>query len=426
MGCRQANVKNNGRHFRNIPLETMLTRYFTKEFPLKNTSARASKQSHATLKIAQIGLSTRTSNVLARLGVQSVRDFRKLSPQQLVETKHCGIKSRQEILRVVRHYAPTSMLAIMAGDHFWTPASAIDLSVPEFAKKWPLHLLPISVRLQNVLQRLLCHTLGDLKNISGSMIVASPDCGARTISGLASFLKRVRRGRFGTPRERGKLAPLPYVVQQVDLFMEGLAAHHHTILEGRLGASGKPITLNGIGQKFHMTRERVRQIVNKLVNQALRAGGPPLSAALCELDGELTQKNIPLTRELLTRRTASLKPAPRRAPGFYIRLIGQLVPAISVWPGERIRPINRTPEEEKILAAITRWFFERQRDAASFDEVLAEALSGIRTNGVSLPSTKFLNALKVAPEFEVALRNPEKPRICFPAFPRGRGRPVRL
>ncbi len=377
---------------------------------LRRGDAFPISSSHAALRITQVGLSTRARNVLGRLGIQTVGDFRRLTLQQIANAAHCGIKSRQEILRVAQRYAPSSTL-VVAGESLWAPSPPpIDLSIPNSAKKWPLNLLPISVRLQNVLQRLHCRTLGDLKGISSDMIATSPDCGMRTVSGLASFLKRVRQGKFGAPREQTRLAPLPYAVRQADLFVESLPAHHRTILESRLGASGRPLTLNAIGQKFHMTRERVRQIVNLLVDRALRAGGPPLDAALSEFAGELTEKNLPLTPELLLRRTAALKPAPQRAPEFYIRLIGQLTPGISVWPGERVRPVYRTPEEEKILNALSRWFSGRRGDAT-----FAEALAGIRASGAAFPATKFLNALKLAPEFKVALRDPEKPRLCSQA-----------
>ncbi len=253
---------------------------------------------YAALKITQIGLSTRARNVLGRLGVQTVGDFRRLTPRQIDKAQHCGIKSRREIFRVVQRYSPSPTF-ISGEKSFSMRSPPVNLSIPELARKWPLHLLPISVRLENVLQRLHCRTLGDLKGISSAMIATSPNCGTRTVSELASFLKRVRQGKFGTPREQTKLAPLPYVVRQVDLFVEDLPAQDRTILESRLGASGKPLSLNAIGQRFHMTRERVRQIVNLLVDQALRAGGPPLAATLREFAEELTKKNLPLTRMAL-------------------------------------------------------------------------------------------------------------------------------
>lgn len=59
------------------------------------------------------------------------------------------------------------------------------------------------------------------------------------------------------------------------LLTHALNDREQTILDLRLGLGGKkPMTLAAIGKKFHITRERVRQLQNRALAKSQRALDP--------------------------------------------------------------------------------------------------------------------------------------------------------
>lgn len=290
---------------------------------------------------------------------------------------------------------------------FRKKTSETNFAVPEAARGWPLKQLPISSRLEHVLTRLKIEKLGDLTKISPAILSATPDCGIRTSTEIREFLGRVQRGEFGKPRSSTGLSLPLYLVTRLDEFVDSLAEPRREIFCRRLGAADAPWTLMRIGQKFKMTRERVRQIVNLLLDEALRFSGPPMAAALDEMADELLAKVVPYTPELLEARLGASAAKRRYGLAFYLRMLEALCPRAPIWPEGAEPAPHRTRESEAILQTLAHWVRVHPEPT-----VFASLLAGIRDeSGFACTPAALLRALRYAVGFTCDFSNPEKPTL---------------
>lgn len=365
--------------------------------------------SHFEQSIDSLSLSTRAYNVLKQMGVSKLSDLNGLPYQKVLEPKNCGRKTYEEVIRMLAVFAEAEGgKSENANGHTDEQRFIV---IPPQAFSWPLDQLPFSARLCHVLERLQCKVLADVQRFSFEALNQMPDCGTRTVSELKLFLERVRSGEFGAPRTLAGLSPSAFAVFQMDDFLQALPEQQKAILMDRLGASGDPMTLMSIGEKFSMTRERIRQIVNLLLKKALQFGGPPLARALEEMTNELSTSVIPLTPGLLKVLMGQQDRTPRYELPFYVRLLGWLAPRLPAWPVGQTPAAYRTARQEEIISGLKVWF-QSQTLPVAMAEVFRHASSGASP-------FEFLEALRFAAEFPLHLEDPRNPMISPPvATPR--------
>lgn len=361
---------------------------------------------HHSRDIHSLPFSTRARNILAASQVRILGDLHNAPLTRIRDARNCGAKSFSEILRVLAPWfvkAPsgTSTPARKA------PPGNKPFSIPEEGRGWPLKLLPISARLEHVLTRLKMTKLGDLHGLDPSAIEGSPDCGVRTATEIRELMGRIQRGDFGRSRQSTGMSPALFLVTRIHEFVDSLPEPRREILCRRLGASEAPWTLMKIGQKFDMTRERVRQIVNLLADEALRFGGPPMAATLEEMADELIGKVLPLTPQLLEQRLGASPEKRRQGLVFHARMIELLCPRMPVWPEGPEPAAHRARESEAVLRTLAHWVRVKPGPTP-----FAEVLAGIREGGFTCSPSDFLHALKHALGLDIDFSDPEKPRVA--------------
>jgi hypothetical protein len=170
-------------------------------------------------------------------------------------------------------------------DYMSQPAAAPTLSTSCFtvstaAQDLCLADLPLSARLENVLDGLRFKVLGDLNGIEVQRLTDSGNCGRKSIAELQAIIRRANAGEFSVTGAQSISAALHHVASLIDSGLEQLSPRDRTIFENRLsGKDGSPKTLEEVAIQFHITRERVRQIVKLIMRKLRRGGGPKLSRA---------------------------------------------------------------------------------------------------------------------------------------------------
>jgi hypothetical protein len=255
--------------------------------------------------------------------------------------------------------------------------------------------------------------LGDIHSLSFNAFTDMPDCGSRTLTELRQFLMRVQKGEFGGSHENSGQSPAHFLTSTIDAFLASLDTRSRTIFMDRVGAINDPMTLMNVGQKYHMTRERVRQIIDLLTNRALQFGGPPFASCLQRFATELNREVLPLTPLLLTQLLETGK-NPRYSAAFYIRLMGWLSKDLSVWPAGQTPAAYRIPKQEQVIQRLKQWFEGKTSPAKTM-----EAYQGISKADFQCTAFDFLEALKFAAECGINLEDPRNPLIQPPiAAPR--------
>lgn len=273
--------------------------------------------------------------------------------------------------------------------------------------------LPLSVRLSNVLQNLGYRALGDLHGKSYGEIYFARNCGRGTIIELTDFVGNIQRGEFGTKTSAPKIVLTPQqlnlaqLIEFIDVFFDELAPRDKDVLSLRFGVSGKPVTLGEVGEKYGVTRERVRQIQNdglKRLKNRLGCAGEKLFE---RLKRDCLAAVCPLTPQLLVCRAQRDAAEFRFPPAFYVRLLAELAPEIPALPEGRINERHAQNERASKICRAIKSFLARGYEP----ELLAEVFEHLKTQIDDLTERDFLNALRSSNYLALNLDEPDKPSI---------------
>ncbi|HRZ94323.1 MAG TPA: sigma factor-like helix-turn-helix DNA-binding protein, partial [Candidatus Paceibacterota bacterium] len=233
-----------------------------------------------------------------------------------------------------------------------TSALSGTISIPAHARSWALAQMPLSVRLEGVLQKMGLRQMGELHGLAYVQISSMRNCGRRTIRELLELVRRVHEGEFDCGAMHG--LGLEHLIRQVDQAVDDLSEREREILRMRLGGRDRdPMTLEEIGGRFGLTRERARQLLDLMFQRIARHGGPFTFLLLDRLADKCLGMVCPLTPELLPLWLGAKTSASKRVPVFYVRLFSELDPRIPAWPdGQRPNPNLSTRAREIIRPAI--------------------------------------------------------------------------
>ncbi|MCF7707643.1 MAG: hypothetical protein K9N52_01935 [Verrucomicrobia bacterium] len=282
------------------------------------------------------------------------------------------------------------------------------ISIPTHVRDWPLDQMPLSVRLSGVLQKMGFKKLGDLHGLSYIQVLSMRNCGRRSIFELVELVRRLQAGEFDPVKVKG--SGIDYLTEFLDDIIDELGERERQMLMLRMGADGgPPMTLEEVGSKYGLTRERVRQVVDLLVLKILRSGGPPIQDLLEDLAEQCLSAICPLTPELFVK-WLGITPAKhcRYAVPFYIRLFSALEPSLPGW-SEGQKP---SPNPEMWIKEISRPLTEILKGSVSplsFENAYKKLKSN--ANLSKLTPGEFLAALKQSRTLAVEFPEPEKPVI---------------
>jgi len=363
--------------------------------------------------LATLSLSVRLRHVLeGRAGVRLVGDLHGRTLSQFRDYANFGNKTLGELRDVVRaiqhehHGAPTSR-ADAAAEERPSPVSAGAFFVPANLHNLKVSELPVSVRLEGVLQRKRVLRLGDLHGVPVKDLNAIDNCGSKTVREAIRLIERAASGEFETGPD------IPWnpaeVVRVLDTLIAGLPERSQRMLVARLGGkeNGVP-TLEEVGVQFGLTRERVRQVFQLSIDRICKAGSRQLRAHLDHIERFCREKVCPLTPALLRHWLEQPPSGGRFSFVFYFRLIGELRPAIPAWPAGQDFSPGRQVGHEKIERELQSLLGETFQSMP-----LSEALPRLRLKapGHNLQATELLAMLQHSRRLTIEFPRPDAPVV---------------
>jgi hypothetical protein len=290
------------------------------------------------------------------------------------------------------------------------PARGAVLTVPASIGHLNPFEFPSSARLEGLFRRKGIARLGELDGVPLSELRSFGNCGPRTITELVHLVDQIAAGAYSIPKDCLAPASLAEMLQKLDHSVADLPTREREVLLLRLGAGkgGQFWTLKKVGDKFHLTRERVRQIMELILPHVRKAGGPGLAAQLRGIAATCNQMVCPLTPELLAQWLSGRK-AGRYPLPVYVRFLGELHPEIPAWQaGQEYRTDPRPGRQEvalKELRTILHRGEWRLPLKTAFKRTTAQP--NLRDLGVG----EFLSALKHARGLAVGFPKPDQPQV---------------
>lgn len=237
--------------------------------------------------IKDIGLSRRSFNALCRHDVRTVAELLQLTDEQLLRFKNFGKTSLKDVRDAIaklsqddnshpdqfNHFTANTISTLsseMLGNNGW--------AIPQTIKGSPetdVALLGLSVRAQNILNKLGIQCVGELAGLSTATLEEQLNCGRKTVNEIhAKLCKYLERGES---LDSGLSGNLQHIGTRtfVDKVLSTLPERSRSVVADRFGLwDGIAETLQDIGDKLGLTRERIRQIEAKSLKSLRRQFGP--------------------------------------------------------------------------------------------------------------------------------------------------------
>lgn len=291
------------------------------------------------------------------------------------------------------------------------PARGAHVSIPEHVSHLNPFEFPSSARLEGLFRRKGITRLGQLNGVPLEELRKFGNCGPRTISELVHLLERIAAGDYPVPDDPLSPENFALLLKKLDETIAELPAREREILLLRIGVTknGRSWTLRKVGDKFHLTRERVRQIMELILPYIRKSGGPGLAAQLRAMAAACVDKVCPLTPQLLSKWLQAAKSPGRYPLPVYVRLLGELHPDVPAWPaGQEYRTDPRPGQQEVAMRALRRILQQgewRLPLKAAYKRTTAQA--ELR----DLSVVDFVAGLKHARGLAVEFPKPDQPQV---------------
>ncbi len=373
--------------------------------------------------LATFPLSTRLRHVFAFKQFRTFGDLHGRSFSEICDYPNCGNKTIEEIRALVHaiQQSPQPPAAVVqleetvseagsdpAAGLFQVPQEWHDLSVAD---------LPLSVRLEGVLQRRGARCLGDIHGVSVDDLAKMKNCGRKTIAELAGLIERAVAGSFVEATD-ASWNPVE-LVRLLDALVADLPNRNKEMLILRLGGRNSDTipTLGSVGAKFGLTRERIRQIMELSVERIRKRGSRRLRSYLEHVEGVCRDQVCPLTPALLKQWLGNPLTTGRFSLAFYVRLLAELNTTIPGWTTGRDLSRDESRHRYDIESALET-ALRRESEPLSLRQALAHVQAGIGLRKVE--ASEFLAALRHLGRFKVEFPQPDAPVVRLassrPAF----------
>jgi len=294
---------------------------------------------------SSLALSARLARLFEASGIRRLGDLHGKAFSDFNEFANNGPKTQQDLRDLVRLIREQRTLPLV--DRLSIPAAARDLNPFEF---------PLSVRLESALRAKNIQHFGDLEGLALKELKQLRNCGWLTIRELVRLLERISEGEFALRGKLGSPAMFANLLSKLDQNLGALRERDRKTVLLRLGEGkvGRGWTLNQIGMRFHITRECVRQDLERIVPMIRKAGGPEMVAQLDYISSKCLEGVYPFTVPLLTKWMSGAPSSRKFSMPFYVRLLGELHPQLPAWPNgqdparpwtKRVEPLTGVLEE---------------------------------------------------------------------------------
>lgn len=347
-------------------------------------------------------VSVRLTNILAAMNIRLTGELHGQSYAEIGKWQNCGQTTVIELRNLVRQLQSGSNTVFLC-DQLLIQNTSL-LVVPPTIRDLKLMELPLSVRLEKVLQHCGYCSLGDLNGVDIGGLLKVKNCGKKCILELGELIHRAQAGEFSITAGGDISSRLREVAFVIDVGLARLSERNRNIFEARLSSR----TLEDVGSEFKMTRERVRQIVKFIMDKVSRGGGPRLVGALEAITRECEQRVCPLTSELFVRWLGEQAADLSRPPQFYLRVLDAMEQTIPAWPSGSTREGGDDPNSERVENVIETWM--RQ---SSPHPTLAEAYQHLRKQSAfrDLHAGIFLGTMRSARKIIVDFPDPAQPKL---------------
>lgn len=375
------------------------------------------------MTVDELMLSVRGYNCLRVANIQTVRQLVRQSESELLSNKNLGRTTLNEIKELLHSMnlqlgcepdGRDSALGggasgTVSGSELSNDTSRSRIVVPQSARGWSISLMPISARLSGVLERMGVQLLGDLQGMSFDQVAKAKNCGRTTIAELRALVRSLQAGEFDIANASVEGVAAAYTIRLVDDTLGELPSRTREILLLRFGGKGEEqMTLEEIGRKYDLTRERVRQIVDTTIKQMHKRGR---LASFGELLKKIAEKCItavcPLTPALLAQWLSVEAGTSCYPMSFHIRLFNELLPEIPGWP-EYQKPVGTVGRSAEIVRSLRELMRE---DIRAWP--LQEAFETLRADNTfsDMKADEFLDALRQNDSLTVEFAHPDRPEV---------------
>jgi hypothetical protein len=290
-----------------------------------------------------------------------------------------------------------------------TAASCIFV-VPEEVRELKFADLPGSTRLEALIRKMGLRQLGDLHGRDADDLLRCSNIGVGTIVELQRLIARAAQGEFnGKPVSRSA-APAA-LLSLIEAGLTTLPPRDRDLLLDRIGARGTaPATLEQLSREHRLTRERVRQIVERALVKLSKAWGPRIPALLGMLKMRCNSNLCPLTSTLLGHWIGAVEASLRLTTDAHLRLISALDRTVPCWPLARSTPTDIEISQPFYLTLRTIVF--RGGDAGIR---MSEAYGRVKAQEDfrELSFAQLLQMLAKMPDIAVSLEQPEVPVLSL-------------
>ncbi|MEI7731910.1 MAG: sigma factor-like helix-turn-helix DNA-binding protein [Verrucomicrobiota bacterium] len=283
------------------------------------------------------------------------------------------------------------------------------LVVPERIQHLSTTELPRSVRLEGALDKLGVTKLGDLNGVPVSRLRNGGNCGQVTINELFKLIERANAGEFELSESEKKQFKFATLARFTDELVKVIDKRDRVIFLRRFGGNTEPAqTLESIGTRFHVTRERIRQIETKILILLSSEGGPKLKFYLERVVAYCCEEVYPLTPERVARWAKEQKYALQYHPSFYVRLYADLWPDLPAWPDGQKVGYSHAPR----LDAVAKCLEDKLREQNT-SLTLKKALAMLQAPGgyPQVTTVEFLQALGRSPWLPVQFDDGKNPKV---------------
>jgi hypothetical protein len=353
--------------------------------------------------ISLFPMSVRLQNILAQRGFRLLGDIHGVTYATVLKFRNCGRKTVAELRQVLRQAETASAgepapFAPLVGRSLVVPPAIADLQFVD---------LPISTRLEGIFEREKLTRLGDLHGVSLTELRGMGNCGNKTIAEILRLIEKAANGQFEPGAQTDVRRAPRDLIQILETLLDALPPRKARMLRLRLGGEEyHPLTLLDTGLKFHLSRERIRQIVQKTAVQLRREGSRKLGAYLRQLEHVCLDSVCPLTPPLLQLWLGQDARACRFAPAFYVRLLCEIHPALPAWPEGQEPSPKRGTRSAAIEARVNAALRNRLSPVP-----LPEMLASVRTRLPNVNAGEFLRVLRRSTRLRVAFPQPDRPVV---------------
>jgi len=289
------------------------------------------------------------------------------------------------------------------------------LIVPKSVRHLRLTELPVSTRLSGVLGSMRIRTLGGVDGRCVGEFFRRKNCGRGSVLELEQLIQRAASGEFDDSNIGKPDAPRD-LLNLIEASITKLPARDENFVLARFGTGRKHrATLKQIGQRYGMTRERVRVILEKLFGVIRRSYGPRIPELLEHVRQRCISNICPLTPELLHQWARQFRSRIKLAPKAHVRIISSLDERIPCWPNghEPLRIDENVRRLGVSLAGVLRKAGGRITLGTAYRNLKGQR----QFSQLNVPA--FLRMLRNARRVRIQFDDPEKPviRLSRPGYP---------